>query len=185
MEDSFIETDNLNTSSPYSSNKAGSDPLAIAYYMTYGLPVHVTRCTNNFGPYQYPEKLIPFFVIKLMEGKKVLLYCNGLNIRDLIYVEDHCSAIDFVLHNGSNGKIYNIEGGNELTNLENHYFFLKCSTKTSPQTSTLKTEKATVSDIPLTAANLKKWAGNPNMILILPLSKQSDGTSKIDGGRSH
>lgn len=118
MEGSFTETDKLNPSSPYSSSKAGSDLLAMSYHTTYGLPVCITRCTNNFGPYQYPEKLIPFFISRLMEGKKVPVYGTGLNIRDWIYVEDHCSAIDFVLHNGSAGEIYNIDGGNELTNLE-------------------------------------------------------------------
>lgn len=115
---SFTETDPLNPSSPYSSSKAGSDLLAKSYHTTYGLPVCITRCTNNFGPYQYPEKLIPFFISRLMEGKKVPIYGTGLNIRDWIYVEDHCSAVDFVLHNGKSGEIYNIDGGNELTNLE-------------------------------------------------------------------
>ena len=124
-EGSFTETDNLNPSSPYSSSKAGSDLLAMSYYTTYGLPVCITRCTNNFGPYQYPEKLIPFFISRLMEGKKAPVYGTGLNIRDWIYVEDHCSAVDFVLHNGSNGEIYNIDGGNELTNLEITYRLLK------------------------------------------------------------
>lgn len=125
MEGSFTETDKLNPSSPYSSSKAGSDLLAMSYYTTYGLPVCITRCTNNFGPYQYPEKLIPFFISRLMEGKKVPVYGTGMNIRDWIYVEDHCSAIDFVLHNGSAGEVYNIDGGNELTNLEITYRLLK------------------------------------------------------------
>jgi dTDP-glucose 4,6-dehydratase len=117
-EGSFVEEDMLNPSSPYSSSKAGSDLLAMSYYITHGLPVTITRCTNNFGPYQYPEKLIPFFISRLMEGKKVPVYGTGLNVRDWIYVEDHCSAVDFVLHNGNSGEIYNIGGGNELTNLE-------------------------------------------------------------------
>ncbi len=121
----FTETDKLNPSSPYSSSKAGSDFLALAYYTTYGLPVCITRCTNNFGPYQYPEKLIPFFISRLIEGKKVPVYGTGLNIRDWIYVEDHCSAVDFVLHNGRSGEIYNIDGENELTNLEITYRLLK------------------------------------------------------------
>jgi dTDP-glucose 4,6-dehydratase len=124
-EGSFTEQDNLNPSSPYSSSKAGSDLLARSYYTTYGLPVCITRCTNNFGPYQYPEKLIPFFISRLMEGKKVPVYGTGLNIRDWIYVEDHCSAVDFVLHNGTKGDIYNIDGGNELTNLEITHCILK------------------------------------------------------------
>ena len=125
MEGSFTETDNLEPSSPYSSSKAGSDLLAKSYYTTYGLAVCITRCTNNFGPYQYPEKLIPFFISRLMEGKKIPVYGTGLNIRDWIHVEDHCSAVDFVLHNGSNGEIYNIDGGNELTNLEITHLLLK------------------------------------------------------------
>jgi dTDP-glucose 4,6-dehydratase len=115
---SFNEKSILNPSSPYSSSKAGSDLLALSYYTTYGLPILVTRCTNNFGPYQHPEKLIPYFINKLIKGEKVPVYGTGLNVRDWIYVEDHCSAIDFLLRSGKNGEIYNIDGGNELTNLE-------------------------------------------------------------------
>jgi dTDP-glucose 4,6-dehydratase len=124
-EGSFTEKDNLNPSSPFSSSKAGSDLLALFYYNTHGLPVCITRCTNNFGPYQYPEKLIPYFISRLKEGTKVPVYGTGLNIRDWIYVEDHCSTVDFVLHNGNSGGIYNIDGGNELTNLEITYRLLK------------------------------------------------------------
>jgi dTDP-glucose 4,6-dehydratase len=118
MKGSFIETDILTPSSPYSSSKAGSDLLALSYHITHKLPVMVTRCTNNFGPYQYPEKLIPLFVTNLLEGKKVPVYGNGMNVRDWIYVLDHCKAVDFVLHNGSPGEIYNIGGGSERTNIE-------------------------------------------------------------------
>ena len=118
MNGSFVETDILTPSSPYSSSKAGSDLLALSYYITHKLPVTVTRCTNNFGPYQYPEKLIPLFVTNLLEGKKVPVYGTGTNIRDWIYVLDHCKAVDFVLHNGSPGEIYNIGGGAEKTNVE-------------------------------------------------------------------
>jgi len=117
-EGSFKETDMLVPSSPYSSSKAGSDLLAQSYYITHKLPVIITRCTNNFGPYQYPEKLIPLFVTNLIEGRKVPIYGTGKNIRDWIYVLDHCKAVDFVLHNGNVGEIYNIEGGAEKTNLE-------------------------------------------------------------------
>ena len=115
---SFKETDILTPSSPYSSSKAGSDLLVQSYYITHKLPVIITRCTNNFGPYQYPEKLIPLFVTNLLENKKVPVYGTGQNIRDWIYVLDHCKAVDFVLHNGSIGEIYNIGGGAEKTNLE-------------------------------------------------------------------
>lgn len=115
---SFKETDVLTPSSPYSSSKAGSDLLAQSYYITYKLPVIITRCTNNFGPYQYPEKLISLFITNLLEKKKVPLYGTGKNVRDWIYVLDHCKAIDFLLHNGSIGEIYNIGGGAEKTNIE-------------------------------------------------------------------
>lgn len=117
-EGSFSEKDILNPSSPYSSSKASSDLLALSYHKTYGLPVAITRCTNNFGPYQYPEKLIPFFIIRLLAGKKVPVYGAGQNIRDWIYVRDHCSAVDFALHEGKEGEIYNIGGGEKLTNIE-------------------------------------------------------------------
>ena len=115
---SFKETDILTPSSPYSSSKAGSDLLAQSYHITHDLPVIITRCTNNFGPYQYPEKLIPLFVTNLVDNKKVPIYGTGQNVRDWIHVLDHCKAVDFVLHNGSIGEIYNIGSGAEKTNLE-------------------------------------------------------------------
>jgi len=117
-EGSFTETDNLNPSSPYSSSKAGSDLLARSFFITHNLPVIVTRCTNNYGPYQFPEKLIPLFATNLLEGKKVPVYGTGKNIRDWLYVLDHCRAIDFILNHGEPGEIYNIGGGAEKTNLE-------------------------------------------------------------------
>jgi len=117
-EGSFVETDNLNPSSPYSSSKAGSDLLARSFFITHGLPVIVTRCTNNYGPYQFPEKLIPLFATNLIEGKKVPVYGTGKNIRDWLYVLDHCRAIDFILNHGEPGEVYNIGGGAEKTNLE-------------------------------------------------------------------
>ncbi|MDD3977827.1 MAG: dTDP-glucose 4,6-dehydratase [Methanomicrobium sp.] len=125
LDDSFVETDILKPSSPYSSSKAGSDLLALSFFTTHNLPVIVTRCTNNYGPYQFPEKLIPFFVSNLIEGKKVPVYGTGKNIRDWLYVIDHCSAIDFVLQNGVPGEIYNIGGGEEKTNLEITYKILE------------------------------------------------------------
>lgn len=115
---SFRETDNLNPSSPYSASKAASDLLARSYHITHNLPVIVTRCTNNFGPYQYPEKLIPLFATNLIEGKKVPVYGTGKNVRDWIHVADHCRAVDFVLCHGEPGEIYNIGGDNEKSNLE-------------------------------------------------------------------
>jgi dTDP-glucose 4,6-dehydratase len=115
---SFQEADALTPSSPYSASKAGSDLLALSYYTTYKLPVIITRCTNNFGPYQHPEKLIPRFITNLIEGKKVPIYGTGKNVRDWIYVKDHCQAVEFLLERGRFGEIYNIGGGNERTNLE-------------------------------------------------------------------
>jgi dTDP-glucose 4,6-dehydratase len=115
---SFKETDALSPSSPYSASKAGSDLLALSYYATYRFPVIVTRCTNNFGPYQFPEKLIPLFVTNLIDEKNVPVYGTGKNIRDWIHVDDHCRAVEFLLEHGTPGGIYNIGGGNEKTNLE-------------------------------------------------------------------
>ncbi len=115
---SFKETDILNPSSPYSASKAGSDLLVRSYFITHGLPAVITRCTNNFGPYQYPEKLIPLFITNLLEERKVPVYGTGQNVRDWIYVIDHCRAIDFIIKKGRNGEIYNIGGGNERTNLQ-------------------------------------------------------------------
>ncbi len=118
LKGSFKEEDILSPSSPYSASKAGSDLLALSYFITYKLPVIVTRCTNNFGPYQFPEKLIPLFVTNLISGRKVPIYGTGKNIRDWIHVRDHCRAIELLLEKGISGEIYNIGGGNERTNLE-------------------------------------------------------------------
>lgn len=114
----FTEESPLHTSSPYSASKASSDLLALSYFRTFDLPVVISRCTNNYGTYQYPEKLIPLFVKKLLSGKKVPVYGNGQNIREWIAVSDHCRAILFLLKNGKNGEIYNIGSGVEKNNLE-------------------------------------------------------------------
>ena len=114
----FYETTPLAPNSPYSASKASADMLVRAYRETYGLPVLNTRCSNNYGPYQYPEKLIPFFISKLLKGEKVPVYGDGLNVRDWLYVYDHCEAIDVVLHKGKLGEVYNIGGNNEKTNIE-------------------------------------------------------------------
>jgi dTDP-glucose 4,6-dehydratase len=128
---SFRESDILAPSSPYSASKAGSDLLALSYYTTYNLPVIITRCTNNFGPSQHPEKLIPRFVTNLIEGKKVPIYGSGKNVRDWIYVKDHCQAVEFLLERGRFGEIYNIGGGNERTNLAITDLILKLLEKDS------------------------------------------------------
>lgn len=113
---SSLETDPLEPRSPYSASKAGSDLIALAYYHTHGTPVVVTRCTNNFGPYQYPEKAIPLFTTNLLDGNKIPLYGDGLNERDWLFVDDHCSGVHLVLTKGTLGEIYNIGAGNETTN---------------------------------------------------------------------
>jgi dTDP-glucose 4,6-dehydratase len=115
-EGSFRETDPLSPRSPYSASKAGSDLIALSYHSTYGLPVIVTRSSNNFGPYQFPEKVIPLFVTNLLQGRKVPLYGDGMNVRDWCYVEDNCIGVDLVLRQGAVGEIYNIGAGNEVPN---------------------------------------------------------------------
>ncbi|MET0664826.1 MAG: dTDP-glucose 4,6-dehydratase, partial [Acidimicrobiales bacterium] len=115
-EGSFSETDALAPRSPYSAAKAGSDLIALAYHETHGLPVVVTRSSNNFGPNQYPEKVIPLFVTNLLDGRKVPLYGDGLNVRDWCFVDDNCEAVDRVRCQGVTGEIYNIGAGNEITN---------------------------------------------------------------------
>lgn len=125
----FYETTPISPNSPYSASKASADLLVRAYYETYKLPVLNTRCSNNYGPYQYPEKLIPFFISKLLKGEKVPVYGDGLNVRDWLYVYDHCEAIDIVLHNGKIGQVYNIGGHNEKTNLEITHLILNAMGK--------------------------------------------------------
>jgi len=117
-ESSSKETDILDPSSPYSASKAGADLLVKAYYKTYGLPVLITRSSNNFGPYQYPEKLIPVLILNALHDKPLPIYGEGKNVRDWIYVQDNCEAIDFVFRRGKIGEIYNIGAGNEKTNIE-------------------------------------------------------------------
>ncbi len=114
----FSENSPLNPTSPYSASKASSDLLALAYYKSFGLPVIVDRCTNNFGPYQFPEKLIPLFVTNAMEDKPLPVYGDGLYVRDWLFVADHCRAIERMLFDGKPGEVYNVGGSNELTNLD-------------------------------------------------------------------
>ncbi len=124
-EGSFSETDALGPRSPYSAAKAGSDLIALSYHTTHGLPVLVTRCSNNFGPYQFPEKLIPLFTTNLLDGANVPLYGDGGNVRDWIHVNDHNTAVELILRKGTVGEIYNIGAGNEVTNNEITYRLLE------------------------------------------------------------
>jgi dTDP-glucose 4,6-dehydratase len=121
---SWPETHPLQPNSPYSASKAGSDLLARSYHRTHGLPVCITRCSNNYGPHQFPEKVIPLFVTNLLDGKKVPLYGDGLNVRDWLHVDDHCRGIQLVAEKGRDGETYNIGGGTELTNRDLTYRLL-------------------------------------------------------------
>lgn len=114
----FTEETPIHTSSPYSSSKAGADLLVQAYHRTYGLPVTISRCSNNYGPYHFPEKLIPLMIANALADKPLPVYGEGLNVRDWLYVEDHCKAIDLIIHKGRVGEVYNVGGHNERTNLE-------------------------------------------------------------------
>jgi dTDP-glucose 4,6-dehydratase len=123
-EGSWPETHPLLPNSPYSASKAGSDLLARSYHRTHGLPVCITRCSNNYGPHQFPEKVIPLFVTNLLDGRNVPLYGDGLNVRDWLHVDDHCRGIQLVAEKGRDGEIYNIGGGTELTNRDLTYRLL-------------------------------------------------------------
>ena len=114
----FTEETPIHTSSPYSSSKAAADLLVLAYHRTYGLPVTISRCSNNYGPYHFPEKLIPLMIANALNDKPLPVYGEGLNVRDWLYVEDHCKAIDLIIHNGRVGEVYNVGGHNEKTNIE-------------------------------------------------------------------
>ena len=113
-----VETDKLDPRSPYSASKAAADLMALSYHTTYGMDIRVTRCTNNYGPYQFPEKLIPFFVTNALEDRELPIYGDGRNVRDWLYVDDHCQAVDFVIKNGRSGEVYNIGGGQEMENIQ-------------------------------------------------------------------
>lgn len=121
----FREDTPLAPNSPYSASKASADMLARSYYKTFDFPVIITRCTNNYGPYQYPEKIIPLFISNLLENKQVPVYGDGLNVRDWLFVCDHCEAVDLVIHKGTPGEIYNIGGNNEIANIKLTKLLLK------------------------------------------------------------
>lgn len=114
----FTEETPIKTSSPYSSSKASADLLVQAYHRTYGLPISISRCSNNYGPYQFPEKLIPLMIANALAEKPLPVYGEGLNVRDWLYVDDHCSAIDKIIHDGKVGEVYNVGGHNEMKNID-------------------------------------------------------------------
>lgn len=114
----FTEDTPIHTSSPYSASKASADLLVLAYYRTFGLPVSISRCSNNYGPYHFPEKLIPLMIANCLNDKPLPVYGEGLNVRDWLYVEDHCRAIDLIIHKGRVGEVYNVGGHNEMKNID-------------------------------------------------------------------
>jgi dTDP-glucose 4,6-dehydratase len=134
----FTEETPINPNSPYSSSKASADLLCRAFHHTYGLPIMITRCSNNYGPYQFPEKLIPLMIAKALDGEKLPVYGDGKNVRDWLYVEDHCSAISAVLHKGKPGEVYNIGGNNEWYNIDIVKLILKMLNKSEVQIQYVK-----------------------------------------------
>ncbi len=121
----FTEETPLSANSPYSASKAGADLICRAYFHTFGMPVMISRCSNNYGPYQHPEKLIPLFITNALNNRPVPVYGDGLNVRDWLHVEDHCQALDLIFHSGRPGEVYNIGGNNEQPNIEITKLILK------------------------------------------------------------
>ncbi len=156
------ESDSLRPSSPYSASKASADLLCVSYHTTYKTPVIITRSSNNFGEYQFPEKIIPLFITNLREGKQVPLYADGLNRRDWIYVCDNCEAIDNVLHNGGTGEIYNIGSGNEKTNLEITHYLLKVTGKSEDFIQYVNDRPGHDKRYALNCGKIKKLGWKPN-----------------------
>jgi dTDP-glucose 4,6-dehydratase len=128
----FTETTPYAPNSPYSASKAGSDHLARAYYHTYGMPTIITNCSNNYGPYHFPEKLIPLMCINILLGKPLPVYGDGQNVRDWLYVRDHCSALDTVIHKGTPGETYNVGGNNEVKNIDLVYMLCDLMDELAP-----------------------------------------------------
>ena len=159
---SFKETSLLHPNSPYSAAKAGGDHLALAYYTTFKLPVIVTRSSNNFGPYQYPEKVIPLFITNLLANKSVPLYGDGMNVRDWLYVLDNCSAIDLILHKGKIGEIYNIGGSFEIPNIELTKIILKFLGKTDKMINYVSDRMGHDRRYSLDSAKIKKLGWQPS-----------------------
>ena len=168
----FTETTPLHTSSPYSASKASADLLVLAYHRTYGLPVTISRCSNNYGPYHFPEKLIPLMIINALHDKALPVYGDGANVRDWLYVEDHCSAIDLIIRHGREGEVYNVGGHNEKSNLDVVKIILKALGKSEDLITFVK-------DRP---GHDRSYAIDPtkihNELGWLPQTKFEDGISK-------
>jgi len=157
--DKFCETTNCNPHSPYSASKAASDHLVRAYFHTHKLPVTITNCSNNYGPFQFPEKLIPLFITNLLQDKKVPLYGDGLNVRDWLYVEDHCSAVDAVIKKGKIGETYCVGGNSEKANIEIAKLLLKKLGKSSKYIQYVPDRKGHDRRYAINASKIKKQLG--------------------------
>ena len=168
----FTEKTPLHTSSPYSSSKAGADLLVGAYYRTYGLPATISRCSNNYGPYQFPEKLIPLMMMNALEDKPLPVYGDGKNVRDWLYVEDHCKAIDLIIHKGTVGEVYNIGGHNEMANIDIVKLILKELGKPESLITYVKDRKGHDRRYAIAPAKIHKELG------WLPETKFADGIKK-------
>ena len=168
----FTETTPLHTSSPYSASKASADLLVLAYHRTYGLPVTISRCSNNYGPYHFPEKLIPLMIINALHDKSLPVYGDGSNVRDWLYVEDHCSAINLIIRQGREGEVYNVGGHNEKSNLDVVKIILKALGKSEDLITFVK-------DRP---GHDRRYAIDPtkihNELGWLPQTKFEDGIAK-------
>ena len=164
----FTEATPIHTSSPYSSSKASADLLVLAYYRTYGLPVTISRCSNNYGPYHFPEKLIPLMIINALHDKPLPVYGDGQNVRDWLYVEDHCRAIDLILQKGRVGEVYNVGGHNEMKNID----IVKLICKALGKPESLKDRKGHDRRYAIDPAKIHRELG------WLPETKFADGIQK-------
>lgn len=162
----FTEETPIHTSSPYSASKAGADLLVLAYDRTYGLPVTVSRCSNNYGPYHFPEKLIPLMITRALADQSLPVYGTGENVRDWLYVEDHCAAIDLILRRGTAGEVYNIGGHNERTNLQVVQAVLAALGKPESLITFVTDGRVTIGVMPLILRKFtESWAGSRRRIL--------------------
>lgn len=168
----FTEATPIHTSSPYSSSKASADLLVLAYYRTYGLPVTISRCSNNYGPYHFPEKLIPLMIINALHDKPLPVYGDGQNVRDWLYVEDHCRAIDLILQKGRVGEVYNVGGHNEMKNIDIVKLICKALGKPESLIHFVKDRKGHDRRYAIDPAKIHRELG------WLPETKYSDGIQK-------
>ena len=179
----FTETTPLHTSSPYSSSKAGADLLVLAYHRTYGLPVTISRCSNNYGPYQFPEKLIPLMIQKARNGEKLPVYGDGKNVRDWLHVADHCEAIDLIVRKGKVGEVYNVGGHNERNNLEVVRTILRALGKGEDLIDHVKDRLGHDSRYAIDPTRSRKSsAGNPSTISTPVSPRPLPGTSRTKNG---